>query len=121
MGIRDALVAARALLIEGGVGRLNFINPETGRLCSLGALKVASGAVIDMTESGEYFLGRDRFDREFYLNAARALQDGIFANIVAFNDNHSDEEVIAMFDQAIARLDNETVNEMEREFDAQLV
>ena len=108
--VKDALIAARALIVErGGIAQNgHFRDHDTGHLCMLGALRAALGGA-----EGEETVFYPPFDTmSVFIGTRYALCDvidkragfGWGAGVVTFNDSPATtlEDVLEVFNAAIA-------------------
>jgi hypothetical protein len=104
MSVKETLIKTKTVLRERGINRNgDYINDETGCLCIIGALYVATGAelVEGPVRFGIKFHTRDS---EAFSEAHDFLYEVADGGVTTFNDNsESDDEIYDFLDKVIAR------------------
>lgn len=112
MTVKETLIKARDIIIERGVNRDgHYVNRMDGQcVCTIGSLQLATGATVEVDRSQYWLVWSGGADVKSY-DAAWELLRQVFDEVVGtgpsltyWNDEvATDEEIIALFDKAIAR------------------
>lgn len=95
MNVKETLEAARKVFVERG-GAVGVLMDDQGRVCALGALRIACGTDLNSTPDAR--LSRYWEPREVLGKAANDLYGSI---VVTVNDEIGRDAVLACYDRAI--------------------